>query len=166
LGGPPPGPSIYDDEPPTKNLEKYSTVITERVKLQKMLTQEFFKENVERARARNERFVDADAGYYIPTIDFLPSRNRDLEATLQSKDLSDSRKEQRKSNMRKSEANFLRFLRTSERAENYHTLKIIGKGAFGEVKLVQRKHDGKVYALKSLIKSEMVCSTLSRINSS
>jgi protein-serine/threonine kinase len=63
LGGPPPGPSIYDDEPPTKNLEKYSTVITERVKLQKMLTQEFFKENVERARARNERFVAADAGY-------------------------------------------------------------------------------------------------------
>jgi serine/threonine protein kinase len=60
--------------------------------------------------------------------------------------------------MRKSEANFLRFLRTSERAENYHTLKIIGKGAFGEVKLVQRKHDGKVYALKSLVKSEMVCS--------
>lgn len=157
LGGPPPGPSIYDDEPPTKNLEKYSTVITERVKLQKMLTQEFFKENVERARARNERFVAADAGYYIPTIDVHPSRNRDLEATLQSKDLSDSRKEQRKSNMRKSEANFLRFLRTSERAENYHTLKIIGKGAFGEVKLVQRKHDGKVYALKSLIKSEMVC---------
>ena len=50
-------PSIYDDEPPTKNPERYSTTITERVKLQKMLTQEFFKENVERARARNERCV-------------------------------------------------------------------------------------------------------------
>jgi protein-serine/threonine kinase len=34
-------------------------------------------------------------------------------------------------------------------------LKIIGKGAFGEVRLVQRKHDGKIYALKSLIKQEM-----------
>jgi len=51
----PPQPSIYDEEPPPKNAEKYSTTITERVKLQKMLTQEFFKENVERARARNER---------------------------------------------------------------------------------------------------------------
>ena len=57
--------------------------------------------------------------------------------------------------MRKSEANFLRFLRTTERPQNYQTLKIIGKGAFGEVKLVQRKQDGKIYALKSLIKSEM-----------
>ena len=58
--------------------------------------------------------------------------------------------------MRKSEANFLRFLRTSEKPSNYNTLKIIGKGAFGEVRLVQRKHDGKIYALKSLIKAEMV----------
>ena len=51
----PTGPGIYDDEPPSKNPERHSTNITERVKLQKMLTQEFFKENVERARARNER---------------------------------------------------------------------------------------------------------------
>ena len=57
MAPPPQGPSIFDDEPPTKNPEKYSTTITERGKLQKMLTQEFFKENVERARARNERCV-------------------------------------------------------------------------------------------------------------
>jgi len=70
--------------------------------------------------------------------------------------MSESRKEQKRANFRKSEANFLRFLRTTERAQNYNTLKIIGKGAFGEVKLVQRRHDGKIYALKSLIKQEMV----------
>ncbi|KAK4551801.1 Serine/threonine-protein kinase [Recurvomyces mirabilis] len=132
----PSGPSIYDDEPPPKNPEKYSTTITERVKLQKMLTQEFFKENVERARARNERA-------------------KELEGIISSRELSDARKEQKKNTMRKSEANFLRFLRTSERQQNYNALKIIGKGAFGEVKLVQRKHDGKIYALKSLVKAEM-----------
>lgn len=65
-------------------------------------------------------------------------------------------KQQKTTAMRKSEVNFLRFLRTSERPQNYATIKIIGKGAFGEVKLVQRKHDGKIYALKSLIKAEMV----------
>ena len=31
-------PSIYDDEPPPKNPEKYSAAITERVRHQKMLT--------------------------------------------------------------------------------------------------------------------------------
>lgn len=70
--------------------------------------------------------------------------------------MTDQMRMQKTNAMRRSEVNFLRFLRTSERPENYHTVKIIGKGAFGEVKLVQRKHDHKVYALKSLIKAEMV----------
>ncbi|KAF7184991.1 Serine/threonine-protein kinase cot-1 [Pseudocercospora fuligena] len=129
-------PSIYDDEPPQKNPDKYSSTITERVKVQKMLTQEFFKENVERARARNER-------------------SKEIEAIMNDPQLSEGRKETKRNTMRKSEANFLRFLRTSEKPQNYNTLKIIGKGAFGEVRLVQRKHDGKIYALKSLIKQEM-----------
>lgn len=47
--------SIYDEEPPTKNPDKYSSTITERVKEQKLLSAEFFKRNVERARDRNER---------------------------------------------------------------------------------------------------------------
>lgn len=83
-------------------------------------------------------------------------RAKELDVIMGSRDLSDGRKEQKKNSMRKSEANFLRFLRSVERPQNYSTLKIIGKGAFGEVKLVQRKHDGKIYALKSLIKAEMV----------
>lgn len=85
-------------------------------------------------------------------------RAKELDAILADETLSANRKEQKKNSTRKAEANFLRFLRTHEKPSNYHTLKIIGKGAFGEVRLVQRKHDGKVYALKSLIKQEMVSS--------
>ena len=80
-----------------------------------------------------------------------------MDRIQQSNELSDARKEQKKNNAQKQEANFLRFLRTTERPQNYATLKIIGKGAFGEVKLVQRKRDQKIYALKSLVKTEMVC---------
>jgi protein-serine/threonine kinase len=70
--------------------------------------------------------------------------------------ISERVKGQKEVTMRKHEVEFLRFLRTKERPENFSTLKIIGKGAFGEVKLVQRKNDGKIYALKSLVKQEMV----------
>jgi len=70
--------------------------------------------------------------------------------------ISDARKAQKQESMRRAEISYLRFLRTKERPENFATLKIIGKGAFGEVKLVQRKNDGKIYALKSLVKQEMV----------
>jgi serine/threonine protein kinase len=70
--------------------------------------------------------------------------------------ITDNRKVQKENSMRRAEVEYLRFLRTKERPENFSTLKIIGKGAFGEVKLVQRKNDGKIYALKSLVKQEMV----------
>lgn len=65
------------------------------------------------------------------------------------------RREQLWSAQGKQEAKYLRFLRTVDKPENYQTVKIIGKGAFGEVKLVTKKTDGKIYAMKSLIKTEM-----------
>lgn len=70
--------------------------------------------------------------------------------------ISDNRKISKENSMRRAEVEYLRFLRTKEKPENFSTLKIIGKGAFGEVKLVQRRNDGKIYALKSLVKQEMV----------
>jgi serine/threonine protein kinase len=70
--------------------------------------------------------------------------------------ISDNRKAQKENSMRNAEIQYLRFLRTKEKPDNFSTLKVIGKGAFGEVKLVQRKNDGKIYALKSLVKQEMV----------
>lgn len=70
--------------------------------------------------------------------------------------ISDTRKAQKVESMRRAEISYLRFLRTKERLENFSTLKVIGKGAFGEVRLVQRRNDGKIYALKSLVKQEMV----------
>jgi protein-serine/threonine kinase len=70
--------------------------------------------------------------------------------------VSEARKQAKLLANRRSEATYLRFLRTKERVENFQTLKIIGKGAFGEVRLVSRKENNKIFALKSLIKSEMV----------
>ncbi|KAK7726961.1 Serine/threonine-protein kinase [Diaporthe eres] len=58
--------------------------------------------------------------------------------------------------MSRQEAKYLRFLRTRNKADDYETIKLIGKGAFGEVKLVRKKTDGKIYALKSLVKTQMV----------
>jgi len=84
------------------------------------------------------------------------SRALELESIMKEPSISDNRKAQKEHNMRRAEIEYLRFLRTKEKPENFTTLKIIGKGAFGEVKLVQRRNDGKIYALKSLVKQEMV----------
>ncbi|EEU47721.1 uncharacterized protein NECHADRAFT_65489 [Fusarium vanettenii 77-13-4] len=82
-------------------------------------------------------------------------RQSELEQKLQDPSQGSGRREQLWSTAGRKEGQYLRFLRTKDKPENYNTVKIIGKGAFGEVKLVQKKGDGKVYAMKSLIKTEM-----------
>merc|ERR1712060_771304 len=40
--------------------------------------------------------------------------------------------------------------------EHFGTVKIIGRGAFGEVRLVKKKDDNEVYAMKTMLKKEMI----------
>ena len=40
--------------------------------------------------------------------------------------------------------------------EDFDPLKVIGRGAFGEVRLVQKRDTGHIYAMKILKKSAMV----------
>lgn len=79
-----------------------------------------------------------------------------MERKLNDPNESTSRRQHTWSSAGRKEGQYLRFLRTRDRPENYQTIKVIGKGAFGEVKLVQKKTDGQVYALKSLVKTEML----------
>lgn len=50
---------------------------------------------------------------------------------------------------------YLRLRRTRIGLEDFRTVKVIGKGAFGEVRLVQKADTGKIYAMKTLRKNEM-----------
>jgi len=40
--------------------------------------------------------------------------------------------------------------------EHFQTVKIIGRGAFGEVRVVKKKDDQEVYAMKTMLKKEMI----------
>jgi protein-serine/threonine kinase len=53
------------------------------------------------------------------------------------------------------ESNYLRLRRTRIGLEDFRTIKVIGKGAFGEVRLTQKVDTGKIYAMKTLLKKEM-----------
>ena len=126
-------PKEEEEQP---NPRKYSDNVLKRGTAAKQLVNSFFQENIERARDRN-------------------SRAKELDAILKDANVSETRKAHEINNLAQKEARFLRFIRTKESPQNFQTIKVIGKGAFGEVKLVQRKTDGKIYALKSLIKTEM-----------
>ena len=131
-----PRPSPKPEEEEQPNPHRYSNNVLKRGTAAKQLVNAFFQENIERARDRN-------------------SRAKELETVLKNPTIGDLEKQKEVNILAQKEARFLRFIRTKEAPTNFSTIKVIGKGAFGEVKLVQRKSDGKIYALKSLIKSEM-----------
>jgi len=54
------------------------------------------------------------------------------------------------------ETEFLRLKRSKLGADDFEAIKVIGKGAFGEVRLVQKIDTGHVYAMKVLRKVDMV----------
>jgi len=79
-----------------------------------------------------------------------------LEESLQEDNLSDLAKIERRRMHAVKETEYLRLKRAKLGVEDFDPLKVIGKGAFGEVRLVQKVDNGHVYAMKVLRKSEMV----------
>ncbi|KAJ1557367.1 Serine/threonine-protein kinase, partial [Cladochytrium tenue] len=84
------------------------------------------------------------------------ARWRDLEDRMLREQWSAERRQIQFANLGRKESEFLRLRRTRLTVEDFRTVKVIGKGAFGEVRLVQKKDTGKIYAMKTLRKSEMV----------
>ncbi|TEB35718.1 kinase-like protein [Coprinellus micaceus] len=98
--------------------------------------------------------------YYKITVDAAVERNGrrvDLERRLaQDSALSDSRRARQLQQLGKRESMFLRLRRTKIGLNDFKTVKVIGRGAFGEVRLVQKADTGKIYAMKLLRKNEML----------
>ena len=83
-------------------------------------------------------------------------RRRRLEESLLENNLSDTDKIERRRLHAQKETEYLRMKRAKLGIDDFEPLKVIGKGAFGEVRLVQKVDNGHIYAMKVLRKSEMV----------
>ncbi len=80
-----------------------------------------------------------------------------LEDSLQTDTiLSEEQKAQKRHQHAQKETEFLRLKRSRLGVDDFDPLKVIGRGAFGEVRLVQKRDTGHVYAMKILRKSAMV----------
>ncbi|KAF8924700.1 Serine/threonine-protein kinase, partial [Dissophora ornata] len=82
-------------------------------------------------------------------------RRIELETRLETEAGSDERKHRQLAALGRKESQFLRLRRTRLGLDDFFTVKVIGKGAFGEVRLVQKVDSGKIYAMKTLRKADM-----------
>ncbi|KAH8322847.1 hypothetical protein KR059_008965 [Drosophila kikkawai] len=79
-----------------------------------------------------------------------------LEAQLKDESLTESQRQEKRLQHAQKETEYLRLKRLRLGVEDFEALKVIGRGAFGEVRLVQKKDTGHVYAMKVLRKADML----------
>jgi serine/threonine kinase 38 len=83
---------------------------------------------------------------------------------FQDNALTDGARLEKRSQHAAKETEFLRLKRSRLGVDDFEPLKVIGKGAFGEVRLVQKVDTGHIYAMKILRKADMVEKEQVRIN--
>ncbi|CAL5229889.1 g13304 [Coccomyxa viridis] len=83
-------------------------------------------------------------------------RKISLERRLQSTGLSEDQKKQERQALEQQERDYVRLQRQRMSSDDFEALKLIGRGAFGEVWLCKEIKTGKIVALKKLKKAEMV----------
>ncbi|KIW21761.1 uncharacterized protein PV07_12810 [Cladophialophora immunda] len=118
------------------NPQRYSENIRRRGWAAQHLVFHWFREKKHQAQERN-------------------LRSQEMEGRWEEVSLEPAARHRERSALVRQEVNFLRSLRSREGVEDFTTLRVIGKGGFGEIRLVRRQKDGQCYALKSLVKSEM-----------
>ncbi|KAI0698588.1 AGC/NDR protein kinase [Cytidiella melzeri] len=109
-----------------------------RAKAAQLKLEHFYKVAVDAAIERNTRRVELE-------------RKLAADPTM-----SEERKQRQLQQLGKRESAFLRLRRTKLGLDDFRTIKVIGKGAFGEVRVVQKTDTGKIYAMKTLKKEEML----------
>ncbi|KAJ3214105.1 Serine/threonine-protein kinase [Dinochytrium kinnereticum] len=115
----------------------------------------FSKATQDRAAAAKYRLEH----YYDKVVSEYKDRElrwQEMEEKIGKEGWSEEKKQRQLLSLGRKESDFLRLRRVRLTVDDFITINVIGKGAFGEVRLVQKADTGKVYAMKTLRKSEMV----------
>ncbi|KAJ0860314.1 putative protein kinase AGC-NDR family [Helianthus annuus] len=83
-------------------------------------------------------------------------RRNVLEKKLADSEVSEEEQNNLLKHLEKKETEYMRIQRHKMGADDFEPLTMIGKGAFGEVRICREKTTGNVYAMKKLKKSEML----------
>ncbi|KAL3506154.1 hypothetical protein ACH5RR_031536 [Cinchona calisaya] len=83
-------------------------------------------------------------------------RRHILERKLADADVTEEEQSNILKYLEKKETEYMRLQRHKMGADDFEPLTMIGKGAFGEVRICREKTTGHVYAMKKLKKSEML----------
>jgi len=124
--------------------------------VKKMATRKDASEETLQKAAAFRYFVEQRYENLFKELRQRAERRQQLEKQMADLNLPNEQRERylKKLHMKESEYTRLRRVKFSKNA--FTTIKVIGKGAFGEVRLVRMTTTGELYAMKILRKSEMI----------
>ncbi|XP_040997351.1 serine/threonine-protein kinase tricornered isoform X2 [Juglans microcarpa x Juglans regia] len=106
--------------------------------------------------AAAKQFIENHYRAQMKNIQERKERRWVLERKLASTDVPREEKINLIKDLERKETEFMRLKRHKICVDDFELLTIIGRGAFGEVRLCREKKSGNIYAMKKLKKSEMV----------
>lgn len=106
--------------------------------------------------AAAKQFIESHYRAQRKHIQERKERRSVLEKKLASESVSEEEQVNLLKDLERRETNFMRLKRHKICADDFDLLTIIGRGAFGEVRLCREKKSGNIYAMKKLKKSEML----------
>ncbi|XP_076935810.1 uncharacterized protein LOC143602661 [Bidens hawaiensis] len=117
--------------------EEASSMTKQKVAAAKKYIENHYKEQMKNLQERRERRIS-------------------LEQKLADADVSEEDQNNLIKFLEKKETEYMRLQRHKMGVDDFELLTMIGKGAFGEVRICREKTTGNVYAMKKLKKSEML----------
>lgn len=126
--------------------------------------------NVKKTAGGGEKVSAAAQERASATKEFLENRYKELErerserklrlelleTQMKNLGLDEEAKAKLRQDLKREEMKKARSVRKRMTTDDFIPLRIIGKGAFGQVRLVKKKDTGEVYAMKTMIKQAMV----------
>lgn len=123
----------------------------------KPLTSEEVPSNVTKQKvAAAKQYIENHYKKQMRDLQERKERRDILEKKLADADVSEEEQSNLLKYLEKKETEYMRLQRHKMNADDFEPLTMIGKGAFGEVRICKEKSTGHVYAMKKLKKSEML----------
>ncbi|WCJ35423.1 Protein kinase family protein [Euphorbia peplus] len=106
--------------------------------------------------AAAKQFIENHYKNYYQGLQDRKERRQALQRRAKEADVSNEEQEQMLRNLERRETEYMRLQRRKIGMDDFEQLTVIGKGAFGEVRLCRAKTTGEIFAMKKLKKSEML----------
>nr|XP_027093295.1 serine/threonine-protein kinase tricorner-like isoform X1 [Coffea arabica] len=106
--------------------------------------------------AAAKQFIENHYKNYLQGLQDRKDRRRALQRKAEEANVSSEEQEEMLRNLERRETEYMRSQRHKVGIDDFEQLTIIGRGAFGEVRLYRAKNTGEIYAMKKLRKSDML----------